>query len=134
MIQRVQTIYLFFAVIISVVGAHFLSVWKIGDVTIMVSSLKPFYFLTAISAVFSLIAVFLFKNRKFQFVLNRVNLLINLVSLGILTYRIFTMGDLGNFQGEPGLAIPFAVIILLVLANKRIKKEEQLIQSIDRIR
>ena len=82
----------------------------------------------------SIIAIFLFKNRKFQFVLNRINLLINLVSLGVLTYNIFMLVDLKNFQGEPGLAIPFIVILLLVLANKRIKKDEQLIKSMDRIR
>ena len=134
MIQRIQTIYLMLSGIVSAVGANFLSLWKIGNIVVMAYSFKPFYLLTLTSATFSLIAIFLFKNRKLQFVFNRLNLFINLICLGLLAYRISTMDSLGNIRGGFGLVIPFASILFLVLANKNIKKDELLIKSMDRIR
>ena len=59
-----------------------------SDTSVLAKLIPIFFFLTALIA---LIAIFKFKNRKLQFVLGRIIILINLFLLGILIYLSLTI-------------------------------------------
>jgi len=88
-----------------------------------------------VSTVLSLSIIFLFKNRKLQFVLGRVNILINLILLGLIAYQSLNLsGETLVSEKGIGSGIPIIVILLLVMANKAIKRDEDLVKSVDRLR
>lgn len=136
MIQRIQSIYLFIAALISGVLIFFVSLWSneagepvyVEDVILALAMFLG-------SAVLSLVTIFLFKNRKLQFVLGRVNILLNFFLLGVFVYWTLTIpGEMEISEKGIGMFIPVLSIVFLVLANKAIKKDEDLVKSVDRFR
>ena len=86
------------------------------------------------SGLIALVSIFQFKNRKLQFVLGRIIILINLFLLGILIYVSLSLpGEVSSEKGI-GMFIPIIVILFSFLANKAIKKDEDLVKSVDRLR
>jgi len=144
MIQRIQSLYLLLVVVVSAILTQFLSLWKwketvsyyINDAfsqsNKLVLSITIAFYAVAIMAVVSL---FLFKNRKLQFVFNRLNILINLFLVGAIVFLLLTLSG-ENQISEKGIGsfLPIINIVLLVLANKATKKDEELVKSVDRIR
>src|SRR5690606_41655975 len=87
------------------------------------------------SAALSLITIFCYGNRKLQFVLNRVNIILNFILLGLFVYQSLNLsGEADVSEKGIGVVIPALSIVLLVLANKAIKKDEDLVKSVDRLR
>ena len=75
------------------------------------------------------------KNRKNQFVINRLNLILNLFLLGFFVYRSLSLsGETAVSEKGIGMLIPVFSIVFLALANKAIKKDEDLVKSVDRLR
>ena len=88
-----------------------------------------------VSALITFIAIFQFKKRQLQFVLGRLSILINFILLGILVYFTQNLsGEMNVSEKGIGLLIPVFTIVLVVLANKAIKKDEELVKSVDRLR
>lgn len=144
MIQRIQTIYLLIATIFSGGLIFLVDLWKIEDGTsffamdsfssknVMLMSMSALFF---VSAVLTFIAVFQFKNRQLQFVLGRLSILINFMLLGILVYFTQNLsGEINVSEKGIGLLIPIFSIVLVVLANRAIKRDEELVKSVDRLR
>jgi len=144
MIQRIQTLYLLAAAICAGGLIFVFNLWtemsgKILSVPKLMAEsstlLKTVLFAFILSALVSVITVFLFKNRQLQFVLGRVNMLINFYLLGVLIYLSLTLsGETAVSEKGIGMFIPIVVIVLLVVANKAIKKDEDLVKSVDRLR
>jgi len=143
MIQRIQTIYLFLASIVSGGLIFVFNLWntikeKIFVVDLFsreVFTLKVIPFMFIMSAILSLVAIFLFKNRKLQFVVGRIIIMINLFLLGLLIYLSLNLsGETSVSEKGIGMFLPILAILLVVLANKAIKKDEDLIKSVDRLR
>lgn len=145
MIQRIQSIYLLIAAIISGGLTFVVNLWSKGSSLINVYILDLFAgssifeklvpVLFFISALASIACIFLFKNRQLQFVLNRINILINLFLLGVLIYLSQTLsGEALVSEKGIGMFFPIIVILLLVIANRAIKKDEDLVKSVDRLR
>lgn len=143
MLQRIQSIYLFLASIISGGLIFVIYLWNTLKEQIFVLDLFfnkeitlkviPFMFIT--SAILSFVTIFLFKDRKLQFVLGRIIILINLFLLGLLIYLSLTLpGEAAVSEKGIGMFLPILVILLIVLANKAIKKDEDLVKSVDRLR
>ncbi|WP_334055830.1 DUF4293 domain-containing protein [Polaribacter sp. P097] len=143
MIQRIQSIYLLLASIVSGGLIFVFNLWNTIKEKIFVVDLFsreaitvkviPFMFLA--SAILSLMAIFLFKNRKLQFVIGRVIILINLFLLGLLIYLSLNLsGETNVSEKGIGMFLPILVVLLIVLANKAIKKDEDLVKSVDRLR
>ena len=136
MIQRIQSIFLVVVAILSGVLPFFVNLWSDAQGTeiyanneILVSVL--FY----ISGALALWAVFLFKNRKNQFVVNRLNMILNLFLLGFFVYRSLNLsGETLVSEKGIGMLIPVFSIVFLALANRAIKKDEDLVKSVDRLR
>jgi hypothetical protein len=82
-----------------------------------------------------LVTIFKFKNRQTQFVLGRLNILINLIILGLLVVHLQSLsGETSVSEKGIGSILPLITIILLVMANRAIKKDEDLVKSVDRLR
>jgi len=136
MIQRIQTLYLVLVALISGILPFFVNLWSDANGTeiyardeIMVSIV--FYVVGALA----LWTVFLYKNRKNQFVLNRLNMILNLFFLGFFVYRSLNLsGETLVSEKGIGMSIPIFSIVFLALANRAIKKDEDLVKSVDRLR
>ena len=77
----------------------------------------------------------MFKNRKLQFVLGRLNIILNFILLGLFVYQSLNVsGETLVSEKGIGIFLPILSIVLLVLANKAIKKDEDLVKSVDRLR
>jgi hypothetical protein len=88
-----------------------------------------------VSAVIAVIAILLYKKRKNQFVLNRLNMVLHLFLLGFFVYRSLNLsGEAQVSEKGIGMLIPVFSIVFLALANKAIKKDEDLVKSVDRLR
>ncbi len=144
MIQRVQSIYLFLAFLVAGGLIFAFSLWtdQSGKEVFFIDAVNSdnIYMvitgvLFVISSLFSLISIFLFKNRKSQILLNRVNIIINFSLLGVIVYLMLTLpGETSVSEKGIGSFLPLIVILLLVLANKAIIKDEKLVKSVDRLR
>ncbi|WP_298951530.1 DUF4293 domain-containing protein [uncultured Nonlabens sp.] len=136
MIQRIQTIYLLLATIVSGGLIWVVEHFNDGEGNEFVGMDESLYFgIFTVSALMSVVAMFLFKNRQLQTVVNRLNLLLNLFILGVYVYRVLMMsGETAVSEKGIGMFIPILSIVLLVLANKAIRKDEQLVKSADRLR
>lgn len=136
MLQRIQTIYLLLAAAVSGAICIFVPYGLNANKVELYAYEQPGIFaLYMASALLSLITVFLFKNRKLQFVLGRVNIVLNLILLGVFVYWSLTIsGETTVSKKGIGMMIPVISIVLLVLANKAIKKDENLVKSVDRLR
>lgn len=144
MLQRIQTIYLFIAVVLSGAIIYLLPLWINNngeafylDNLIQSEDWKMISMVVAfgLSSFLSLISIFLYKNRKQQIGLNRFNIVVNFYLLGIIVYHLLILpGESEISEKGIGLFIPVLVIVFLALANKSILKDEKLVKSVDRLR
>ena len=105
---------------------------------VMHANTIPIYICIGVIITFIIISIGLFKKRKVQLKLNR---LIFLLTIGLLVFLYFEADkavELFNSGQNPlyKASIYFAVaaLPLLFLANRGIKKDEDLVKSLDRIR
>ncbi len=136
MIQRIQTIYLFIVMLLAGVLPLFVSLWSNAEEGEVYAS-QQLWILVAYyaSVLLALIAVVLYKKRKNQFVVNRLNMILNVFLLGFFVYRSLNISGESNISEKGiGMFIPVISIVFLVLANKAIKKDEDLVKSVDRLR
>ena len=137
MLQRIQTLYLIAVFILSGILPFVFPLWKLSDG-------KDFYFMSnmayqvlfGISMTLSLLSIISFKKRQQQFVFNRLNMILNLILLGLFVYRSLNLSGEAVTVSEKGIGmfLPIISIVMLVLANKDIKKDEDLVKSVDRLR
>ena len=136
MLQRIQSIYLLLVALLMALVPIWLPVWVNASGENVFAIHKTFIFTAfIISALLAFITIFLFKNRKLQFVLNRLNMILNVTLLGFFVYWSLNLSGETEIS-EKGIAmfIPVISIVLLVLSNKAIKKDEDLVKSVDRLR
>lgn len=137
MLQRIQTVYLAIVFILTGILPFVFPLWKTIEG-------KDFYFMNVIlyqivfglSTTLALISIITFKKRQQQFVLNRLNMILNLILLGLFVYRSLNLSGGTPTVSEKGIGmfLPIFSIVFLVLANKAIKKDEDLVKSVDRLR
>ncbi|MFT6370188.1 MAG: succinate-acetate transporter protein [Maribacter sp.] len=136
MIQRIQTLFLVLVVLVAGMLPFFVNLWSDAKgVDIYAQNEIIVSIVFYVSGALALWAVFLFKNRKNQFVVNRLNMILNLFLLGFFVYRSLNLSG-GALVSEKGIGmlIPVFSIVFLVLANRAIKKDEDLVKSVDRLR
>jgi len=142
MIQRIQSIYLLLVIFLSIGAPFFFKLWVEADNEVFAFDLFAYESISyklvpisfIISALLALITIFRYNDRQQQFVLGRIIILINLFLLGILIYLSLNIpGEIFSEKGI-GMFIPSIVILFSVLANKAIRKDENLVKSVDRLR
>jgi len=137
MIQRIQTIYLLLAFVVTGALPFFIPLWVMTDG-------KDYFFMQnqvyvvilGLSTTLSLLSIVSYKKRQNQFVIGRLNIILNLILLGLFVYHSLNLSGETPAVSEKGIGmfLPIVAIVLLVLANKAIKKDEDLVKSVDRLR
>ena len=62
-------------------------------------------------------------------------MILNFILIGLLVYHSLTLsGEATVSEKGIGMFLPIFSIVFLALANKAIKKDEDLVKSVDRIR
>jgi hypothetical protein len=164
MIQRIQSIYLFLALILSIalfflpVSTKIIPAPPTGGIAqdismkmdlmeidkyengkqISSSTDHVLPVLNAFLILMLLYIIFSYKKRKLQIKLSRISLI---VAGAFIAYVFFISDSLGKEYGSEyktmylaGSYFPIIEVILLVLAIRAIKKDEAMVQSADRIR
>lgn len=162
MIQRVQTLFLLGVIICMSLAVTFPAWEKTNNETKVkytldaftwqefsqnesglweLSETKPTYYLAGIGGLICLIAlysIFQYKQRGLQIKMGALNAFLMMVFIALATYFIYQgeskigMETRGIFK--PGFFLPLGAMILNSLANRFIKKDEDLVRSVDRIR
>lgn len=136
MLQRIQSVYLFICILLSGVLPFFIKLWNVTNKSAIFAADNKLYIgLFLISAVLAAISIFSFKKRQNQFVINRLNMILNFIIIGLLVYHSLTLsGEAQVSEKGIGMLLPIFSIFFLALANKAIKRDEDLVKSVDRIR
>ena len=111
-----------------------------GDDDTVVSSSANWYIaaLAVAAGLIALISIFQFKNRLTQMKLGALNALLMAATLGLSYYNIFqnessfsptTQGNISL-----GFYLPAFAMLLNILSNRFIRKDEKLVNSVDRLR
>jgi len=131
MIQRIQTIYLLIASIAFALLSFKIPFWSLNDEFMYAQNDNKLYLLLITLFVFSIIGIFLFKKRTVQMKLLRLSILIEFVVVVrlFLTYREFNT----PLDAKVFFLLMIAFVALL-LAYRGVKKDEDLVRSVDRIR
>jgi peptidoglycan/LPS O-acetylase OafA/YrhL len=136
MIQRIQTLYLIGAAIATGILPFFMPLWiDSNSFPQYFSSKLSISILFGFSTALSVLSIFSYKKRQQQFVIGRLNIILNLILIGLFVFNSITLsGDNQLSEKGIGLILPFVSIVLLVLANKAIQKDEKLVKSSNRLR
>jgi len=159
MIQRVQSLFLL-GVTICMITTLFFPIWvktNPDDLTMFVvyglfgekvdpsgnieQILFPYALIggfSILAAIISLVEIFSYSNRLTQIKLGTLNSLVMSGVLGVIIYltfqqeKIFAPGTKGDYG--LGLFFPCVALLLNVLANRFIRRDDNLVRSVDRIR
>lgn len=137
MIQRIQTIYLIGALLVTGVLPFVFKLWTLEPkVDFYFMQNQIYVILFGLSTTLSLLGILSYNKRQNQFVIGRLNMILNLILLGLFVYRSLNVSGETPAVSEKGIGmfLPIVAIVLLVLANKAIKKDEDLVKSVDRLR
>ena len=161
MIQRIQSVFLFIISILMLLLLYS-DIWVIskpgsGEIVTMnafqiqhfekqdgekqvIETQNSFYIaiLAVLSAGIALFSVFKYKNRMLQLKLGLLNTLLMVAIIGIIIYFVYDMEEMlpDASEGTFGIGIFYPAICLILnwLANRFIRKDEQLVRSSERFR
>jgi hypothetical protein len=153
MIQRIQSIYLLLAVglmlitfflpvasfygeegsVVFVFKAAGIYSLKTGEIVFAEYTVPALVLITVIN---SIVTIFLFKKRPLQIKLTRINsiLMILVYALIFICGEYFISGTNYALVPQFSMLFPFLSIIVTQLAARRIRKDEDLVRSLDRLR
>ncbi|HSI89475.1 MAG TPA: DUF4293 family protein, partial [Adhaeribacter sp.] len=94
--------------------------------------------LAIIAAAVAIFEIFQYKSRLTQMKLGMLNTLLLAGLLGAIMYYSYYVGDemMPTVEGEreAGFYLPFLALLLNAMANRFIRRDEQLVRSVDRLR
>ncbi len=174
MIQRIQSIYLLFAMIL--VGSAFVvpfwqfqssdgrveriqsfqHVMQEGESLVMIENIREteFFFeheaivstiahggvfvLNVLNVVLLLVMIFAYRDRKRQMRLGRGIIILTMLQILLVVFLTLQPAELllgiPSSRADYGFAFPALTIILVWLANRGIRRDDELVKSVDRIR
>lgn len=131
MLFRIQTLYMLFASIVPIIWIYSNPSASLLDLLHLLS----FLFLLFVSSLLSIISVFFYKKRLIQIILIKINILLNIFLLGVELYdALFSSRGYEKYNVVYTIIASVLIIVLLLLANRAINRDEQLVRSIDRLR
>ncbi len=156
MIQRVQSIYLILIfVLVGVMSFLPLVIFQTSDhifymnlfyfegvehlsFAVDLPNIWPIAALAIVLALLSVYSLFRFQNRKQQMLLNMINMLVNfglLISIFLYADSVASFADVkGEVIYDVAAYFPIVTVLLLILANRNIRKDEKLVKESDRLR
>lgn len=135
MIQRIQSFLLALVVFINA-GVFFTPLYNHAANDPAQWILIIFSAALGLSALLSVVSIFMYQNRPNQRRWVKIAMLFQVVALGFGTGILFSLGGFGTYLWDETLSLGLVLIglILQIVANKYIKKDEELVRSMDRIR
>jgi hypothetical protein len=158
MIQRIQSLYLAIAAVASVMlfffpladyynelhGNFKFFIYGLRSMDpepkVLVSAwfALPLIIFAAVSFLFSVTTIFLYRNRPLQIRINAFNVLVNIVLI-MLIFFFYAARIKALTMTEPeyeyaGMVMPLITLCFLILSTRSIRKDEALIRSADRLR
>ncbi|MEI6817718.1 MAG: DUF4293 domain-containing protein [Bacteroidota bacterium] len=156
MIQRIQSVFLFLVVVIAglmflfpitefslnttpativkldLFGFHHLQ----GKVELSKEPVLQLLLINILIMVISVVAIFTYKNRRMQIRFTWLGIIFSglLVVLIMLFPSSFITEPIAEKQLSIGIYLPFIMMILFFMAQRAIKKDDDLIRSADRLR
>lgn len=134
MLQRTQTVYMGLAALLTIALALLFPLYTNLETVVMATDNPVVFFFFGFCSGGLLANIFNFKKRSLQIVLNRIIIFGFLITLGFTIADMIGSGDANNVTFGLALLAPPVGVILVFLANKGIKKDENLIKSSERIR
>ena len=131
MIQRIQSIYLLVATIAMALISFKVPVWTLNEQLFMAQDDTKMFILTVAGALLSLIGIFMFKNRKLQMKLIRLIVLVEMV-IGVRLFMVLQEFEV-SLNTNCILLLAFA-FVAMIMAYRGVKKDDDLVRSVDRIR
>ncbi|MBK9255014.1 MAG: DUF4293 domain-containing protein [Saprospiraceae bacterium] len=145
MIQRIQSILLLFS------GIAFLSLFKapfaisdqpvpnlLSDMVYNIQDNPILLVLTILGGLISIGAIFLYNKRDLQLKLTYIGIVISILLplvAFLLIYNERTLNSAGTaIHDQFGLYLPFISLVLSIVAARFIKKDENTVRSMDRLR
>ncbi len=158
MIQRIQSLYLLlvtaslvclfflpFASVTLVADAASFKILHLMDIAVYQNSVEKIktaiylpVILNTILLAISIVAIFIYKNRKIQMMLCKVMLLLLSVFTALMFYNAETLnandGSTTKIIYHAGTYMPVICLVLAYMAYHAIKKDDELVKSADRLR
>jgi hypothetical protein len=158
MIQRIQTVYLAFAIIALAFlyffpMATFLSdlaylkfylsgvrnMAPDGAVPLSMLYIAPLILCALVIVILAGMAIPLYKNRPRQIQLTNIAVLLNILFILAVLFIYIPLierrtGVKPDYAGGIGIYLPIVSLMFLVLANRAIKRDEKIVRSSDRLR
>ena len=153
MIQRIQSVWLALAACVLfstlfIPYAQFLyedqttlfSMFGLEENPKEVSTWFPYLYVTAFIGALCIFSILQFKNRKLQMNIGKILYVLILVLTGFIFYDVYTLGpkltddEAWKMAAGFGMYMPIISLILVFLANTKIKKDDNLVKSVDRLR
>ena len=132
MLFRIQILYILFASIVPIIWFYSNPSVSLLDLFRLLFFVLFFLF---VSFLLSIISVFFYKKRLTQIKLIKINILLNIFILGVELYdALFSSGGYEKYNIVYSIIPSVSIIVLLLLANRAINRDEQLVKSIDRLR
>lgn len=150
MLQRIQTIYLLVSIIFfgftnffPIASGNLFELYTYGIFAIggePITEISTYYFILpmALAAGLTVLAIFLFNNRKNQMAVVRLTFVLYAISFALLAFCIKDCQQLlvndESMSLRTSFYTPFISLLLNMLALRAIRKDDKLIRSVDRIR
>lgn len=141
MIQRLQSVWLLLAAICAFVTyTLILYSGAVADGSQKLFALGDHFLLVAIIiglGLLCLVTIFLFKNRKLQF---RLSIIAIIIAIGYLILQYVSIEQFKKDNAivtgsyHVGALLPILIVIFLIMAARGIYKDEKLVKSLDRLR
>jgi hypothetical protein len=134
-IQRIQSLYLALAAILNLV-VFFTPLYRhaVNDPAPWIGA--GFALTLTAAMLLAVISIFLYKNRVNQIRWVKLGTYSQIVAAGFAAGILFSLGGFGTFLWREVLSTGLILLVLMLfwLAGRAIKKDEELVKSMDRIR
>ncbi|MDX1617731.1 MAG: DUF4293 domain-containing protein [Balneolaceae bacterium] len=134
-IQRIQTVYLALAFLLNL-GVFFNPIYSHAMEDPYAWIGIGFAIVLTAATGLALACVFLYNNRQNQMQWVKRTILLQIIALGWGLGILFSLGGFGTFLWDEMIGIGLLVLALaaIIMALRNIKKDEELVRSMDRIR
>jgi peptidoglycan/LPS O-acetylase OafA/YrhL len=139
-IQRIQTVYLLLAAIVTAVFAFVPVINVLNPDGVVEISFNSLHFgawtmvLEMLIVILAIIAIFKYRDLKTQIRLTNVLMLLIVTLIIVIAIMTWVLHDKLIMQFTPYIVMPFVALILVWLAKKGIKHDKKLLADSERIR
>lgn len=135
MIQRIQSVYLLLAAVLNI-AAFFNPLYNRALVDPQAWINLGFTVALILACLSAIVTIFFYKDRNKQIKFTNVAIAFQVIAFGWGVGILISLGGIGTFMWNEAVGALFSLIALIavVLARKKIRDDQELVRSMDRIR